>query len=150
MESEYSTGAPDPKCRGALTRMSGSLLSAVLACAALGSSNVAFAQGAAAPVGDATIGEITFDKCAKCHTLGLSTADGPDLVGVFGRKSGGVPDFQYSPALKDGALTWDEAALHAFLASPQTKAPGTTMKLEELPLEDLADIVAYLKTLREE
>jgi len=150
MEVASSTGIPARESLSVGRRVSGALLLAALAWAALDVPAVAVAQGAAAPVGDAAIGEITFEKCQKCHTVGLSTADGPDLVGVFGRASGGAQDFEYSPALKGGAITWDEAALRAFLTGPEAKAPGTTMKLEQLPPEDLADIIAYLKTLRED
>src|SRR5271163_3110196 len=56
----------------------------------------------ALPVGpdDAIPGKALFERrCTGCHTLDQNRV-GPRLAGVYGRKSGSVPDFPYSTELK--------------------------------------------------
>ena len=43
---------------------------------------------------------------------------GASLAGVVGRKSGSAPGFNYSPALKEANITWDEKTLDQFLQNP--------------------------------
>jgi glucose/arabinose dehydrogenase len=109
---------------------------------------------AVAQTGDATHGKILFQQsCAICHadTSGPGNAaivkQGPSLVGVIGRKAASSSNFNYSQALSNSGLTWDEAAVDKFLASPQTDVPGTTMPITVAKPEDRADLIAYLKTL---
>ena len=65
---------------------------------------------AANPQGDAVAGRQVFKKCQACHSLDPGkTILGPSLAGIVGRKSGAEPDFNYSPAMKQAALTWDAA-----------------------------------------
>ena len=61
---------------------------------------------------DATAGQQVFARCAVCHsaTPGENKI-GPSLAGVFGRKSGSEPGYDYSPALKAANITWDEHTL---------------------------------------
>ena len=90
------------------------------------------------------------DNCASCHTTGAaSTSDAPTLKGVYGRKIASLSDFQYSAGLKakqGGA--WDDAALDAFLANPQTFAPGTQMYGGAPDAGDRKAIIEYLKTVK--
>jgi nitrite reductase (NO-forming) len=52
---------------------------------------------------------------------------GPSLAGIVGRKSGAEPNFNYSPAMKQAALTWDAATLDAYLMDPQKIVSGNRM-----------------------
>jgi cytochrome c len=109
----------------------------------------AFADGdAALGKGDATLGRRQFAPCTSCHTIEVDGPDkvGPNLHGVVGRKAGSRVDFAYSDAMKNSGITWDEAKLDAFIASPIALVPGTKMGFLGVPKEEVrANIVAYLK-----
>ena len=96
-------------------------------------------------------GERVFAKCRACHAVEKGdNRTGPYLYGVVGRKIDSAEGFgAYSGALEaQGAEAWTEEALFAFLASPRSWAPGTTMSFAGLPsAEDRAAVIAYLKTL---
>jgi cytochrome c2 len=90
-----------------------------------------------------------FNQCTACHsTAPGKTIIGPTLAHVYGRKAGTLPGFQYSDAMKNSGLTWNQANLDAFLANPAGKVPGTLMGLAGI--SDAAQrkaIIDYLKTL---
>lgn len=94
-------------------------------------------------------GERLFLQCRACHSLGTETAGkvGPPLVALLGRTAGAYPEFAYSTALSQAALTWDEATLERWLTSPATLVPGTSMIYAGLPkAEDRRALIAYLRT----
>ena len=87
-------------------------------------------------------------RCKVCHSIneGEGAKVGPNLYGVFGRAAGTSPGYNHSPALKNSGLTWDEATLDAYLASPQATIPGTRMPMGEPDPVKRAEIIAFLKT----
>jgi glucose/arabinose dehydrogenase len=90
--------------------------------------------------------------CVNCHSFStpdVSSAFGPALTGIFGRGIA-MQNFAYfSESLKKKSGVWDEASLTAFLADPNSFAPGTTMKIGvKLPAEDINKIVKILKYLK--
>jgi cytochrome c len=89
---------------------------------------VAAAALGQAPSGDAAKGADVFnDHCSDCHALGVP-GQGPNLVGVVGRRAGSLPDYPYSDALKGSGLVWTPANLDRFLAGPKKMVPGTAMQ----------------------
>jgi cytochrome c len=116
----------------------------VAAVAALAVPMAAQAQDAA---GDAAKGKQVFAKCQACHSIEAGTNKlGPSLHGLIGRTSGSIDGFRYSDAMKNAHLTWDEATLDKYLASPKTLVPGTKMVFPGLPKEeDRLAVIAYLK-----
>jgi cytochrome c len=97
---------------------------------------------------DAEAGKTVFHKCQACHQLGKN-AVGPNLVGVVGRKAGMAPGFNYSEAVKNSGVTWDEANLNEWLQGPKQKIPGTKMIFAGLKDDtDRANVIEYLKTLK--
>ncbi|MGE0723581.1 MAG: cytochrome c family protein [Alphaproteobacteria bacterium] len=106
--------------------------------------------GLAAPVlaADAGRGERLYAACKACHTLnqgGLQTA-GPNLHGFFGRPAAQAAGYNFSPALRNAGIVWDEASLDKYLADPRTAVPGTRMIYPGMRKpEDRADLIAYLK-----
>ena len=82
-------------------------------------------------------------QCSGCHSAGTFTTGeiGPDLNGVVGRRSGSLPGFAYSAALREPktAVTWDRDALVSFISNPQAYYPGTKMALP--PIDDLETVL---------
>jgi cytochrome c len=104
---------------------------------------------AAGAEGNATAGKQVFARCAACHsTAPGQNGIGPSLAGVFGRKSGSDPGYNYSAALKAANMTWDEHTLDQFLANPATDVHGTKMFISVPNAEDRQDVIAYLQTLK--
>ena len=89
-----------------------------------------------------------FVACKACHSVvkGQRSGVGPNLNGVMGRSAASLPDFKYSPALKNSQLRWDEKSLDAFLAAPAKKVPGTRMAIGMADPAKRAAIIDYLKT----
>jgi nitrite reductase (NO-forming) len=96
--------------------------------------------------GDAAAGRQVFKKCQACHSLEPGKVIlGPSLAGIVGRKAAADPDFSYSPALKQAALTWDTPALDAYLMDPQKVVPGNRMPFPGLKTgRDRNDVIAFL------
>ena len=91
-----------------------------------------------------------FGQCAACHAVVPGQHGvGPSLAGVFGRKAGSLPDFNYSTAMKASGKVWDEATLDTFLISPMAAVPGTHMSYmgQSDPAKRKA-VIDYLKTLK--
>jgi cytochrome c len=110
------------------------------------------AQSAAAQApaaGDPVKGKTEFGVCAMCHAnVAGKTGIGPSLFGVVGRQAGTVPGFNYSAAMKT-AGAWTPDKLDAFIASPKTAVPGTSMPFGGIKdAGKRADIVAYLGALK--
>jgi cytochrome c len=97
-------------------------------------------------VGDAQRGAQVFVQCKICHSLETGkNMVGPSLHGLFGRKSGSVPGFAYSPAMKNANVTWNDDTLSKYLADPKAFVPGDKMVF--VGIKDpskLGDLLAYL------
>ena len=97
---------------------------------------------------DAAAGEKVFTQCRACHQLGETAKNGvgPVLNGLFGRKSGAVPNYNYSQANRDSGITWDDAVFADYIRDPKAKMPGTKMIYPGLKNEaQVADLTAYLR-----
>ena len=110
-------------------------------------------QGAPAPTaavapvsGDVATGKLVFRKCQACHSLEPGkNGFGPSLAGLIGKKAGGVPNYNYSPAMKGSNLTWDVATLDAYLSDPQKSVPGNKMPFPGLKTENERNaVIAFL------
>ena len=98
--------------------------------------------------GDLENGRRAFARCRSCHTIGEGGADmaGPNLHGVFGRKAGDRPRYNYSNALRTADFVWDAERLDHWLQSPRTFLPGNKMTFPGLPdAKDRRDVIAFLK-----
>ena len=107
-------------------------------------------SGALAAEGDATAGQHVFaSRCAACHaTQAGQNKLGPSLSAIVGSKAGAVPGFNFSPAMKNANVTWDDASLDKFLANPSGFVHGTRMFANLPASKDRDDVIAYLNTLK--
>jgi cytochrome c len=95
--------------------------------------------------GDAARGKAVFEKrCTGCHAMD-GNREGPRLAGVFGRKAGSVPGFDYSAGLKNSGITWNEATLEKWLPDPDSLVKDTTMDFHVPKAQERSDLIAYFK-----
>jgi len=99
--------------------------------------------------GDAGKGAAIFKRsCALCHTVGAGEPNkvGPNLHGLFGRKTGSVDGFSYTAANVKKGVVWGEDTLFDYLENPKKYIPGTSMNFVGLKKEkDRNDLVTWLK-----
>jgi len=84
-------------------------------------------------------------KCGGCHSIAANRI-GPAHKGLFGRKAGTVPGYQYSPALKASRIVWNDKTLDRWLSGPQRMVSGSTMYIAVPDKAERAAIIGYLKS----
>jgi len=115
-------------------------LSTLIVIASAAASSAALAQDVAA-------GKTSFNKCMACHAVGEGAKNkvGPVLNGLDGRKSGTIPDYNYTDANKNSGLVWNEAVFKEYIANPRAKIPGTKMVFAGINNEnERSNLWAYL------
>src|SRR5262249_44216514 len=94
-------------------------------------------------------GQLVFNNaCRTCHTLREGDNRlGPSLHKIIGRKSGSLPNYGYSNAMKGADLVWDKATLDRFIANPDQIVSGNKMKPYGglASAEERAKIIAFLE-----
>ena len=104
-----------------------------------------FTQQSAQAGGDPARGEEIYRRCMACHSIEHDLV-GPHHAGLFGRKAGSLPGYDYSPAMRAAGWIWDAATLDRFLANPRGVVPGTKMGFAGVQDPDeRADLIAYLQ-----
>jgi cytochrome c2 len=67
---------------------------------------------------------------AVCHVTEPDVNKvGPSLAGIVGRMSGSEARFDYSPALRTAAITWNENTLDRFIKNPAVAFTGPRCSL---------------------
>lgn len=115
---------------------------------ALGCGAASAAMIGASP-GQIAAGEAVYARCLACHALAYDRT-GPRHCGLFGRRAGSVPGFDYSPAMKRSGIVWNEKTLDRFIANPGLTVPGTSMGYAGVKdKKERADLIAYLKQTKQ-
>jgi cytochrome c len=95
--------------------------------------------------GDPARGKQVFEKrCTGCHAMDQNR-EGPRLRGVYGRTSGEVATFDYSAALAQAHIAWNDRSLEQWLADPDTLVPGNNMEFHVAKPQERRDLIAFLK-----
>ncbi len=94
-------------------------------------------------------------NCVSCHSLKASAESniGPHLEAIAGRRSGTLPNYNYSSAMKVNnrtSIIWDSRTIAAFITNPQAIFPGTKMISTPLNFEDAVQVSNYLTRLKNE
>jgi cytochrome c len=96
----------------------------------------------------AEAGERVYAQCRACHQIGENAKNlvGPQLNGMFGRKSGTIEGYNYTDANKNSNITWDEATFREYIVDPKGKIPGTKMAFAGIKNpQQVTDLIAYIK-----
>lgn len=95
--------------------------------------------------GDPARGREIYERCQACHSIERNRA-GPLHRGLFGRRAGSVPGFEYSEAMRRSGIVWNERTLDRFLKAPTAVVPGTAMGFDGVKDDrERHDLIAYLK-----
>ncbi len=92
-------------------------------------------------------GKAVYAKCSVCHPIDADAGHGvaPNLYGIVELPVGKQEGWKYSRELRKSTDTWTKEQLLAFLESPMTVYPGTSMAFAGLKKPgDREDIYCYL------
>ena len=108
---------------------------------------IGIGAGAAHAQGDPAQGQRAFNKCRTCHEVEREQNKiGPHLVGIFGREAGAVEGFNYSDALKESGVVWDDETIAEYVRNPRDFIPGNRMAFAGIRNEqEVMDLLAYLR-----
>jgi cytochrome c len=104
-----------------------------------------------AQAGDPAKGKMVAQRCLICHRVEKDGGNGlgPNLFGIVGRKAGAVPNFAYSPAMRNSGIVWTADKLAAYITHPAQVVPGNRMAFAGInDQQQVGDVVAYLATLK--
>jgi len=101
------------------------------------------------PANDEAAQQAFNNSCRTCHSV--KDGDnrlGPNLSKIVGRKAGSLPDYNYSPSMKDAGFVWDRDKLTRFMVKPDEVVSGNKMQpYGGVSAEDAAKVVAYLQAV---
>lgn len=113
---------------------------------------VVITTGVAYAEGDPEQGKRAFSQCVACHSADPGqNRVGPSLHDIMGKQAASVEGFDYSPAMAEAGLTWDDETMAKFLENPRGLVPGTKMAFAGIRDEArIANLIAYLHELSAE
>ena len=122
-------------------------LRAITAAAALTLLLSGLASFAQQPAGNEAGQQAFNNSCRTCHSVKEGDNRlGPNLNKIVGRKAGALPNYNYSPSMKDAGFVWDQDKLTRFMVKPDEVVSGDKMQpYGGVSAEEAAKIVAYLQ-----
>jgi cytochrome c len=111
----------------------------------------AYDLGTLLAAADVAKGEVTFKKCATCHTIekGGANKTGPNLWNILRRNHASAPGFAYSEGVKVKASeAYNYTNLNLWIENPKAAVPGNKMSFGGIRKpEERADLLAYLNKM---
>ena len=99
------------------------------------------------PANDEAAQQAFNNSCRTCHSVKEGDNRlGPNLSKIVGRKAGSLPDYNYSPSMKDAGFVWDKDKLTRFMVKPDEVVSGNKMQpYGGVSADEAAKVVAYLQ-----
>lgn len=99
------------------------------------------------PASDETAQQAFNNSCRTCHSVKEGDNRlGPNLHRIVGRKAGSLPNYDYSPSMKEAGFVWDQDKLTRFIVKPDQVVSGNKMQpYGGLSAEEAAKVIAYLQ-----
>nr|QDP21635.1 c-type cytochrome [Bradyrhizobium cosmicum] len=87
------------------------------------------------------------NSCRTCHSVKEGDNRlGPNLHNIVGRKAGALPDYNYSPSMKEAGFVWDQDKLTRFMVKPDEIVSGNKMQpYGGISADEAAKVAAYLQ-----
>jgi len=100
------------------------------------------------PVNDEAAQQAFNNSCRTCHSVKEGDNRlGPNLSKIVGRKAGSLPNYNYSPSMKDADFVWDQDKLTRFMVKPDEVVSGNKMQpYGGVSADEAAKVVAYLQS----
>ncbi|WP_314947474.1 c-type cytochrome [Bradyrhizobium cosmicum] len=100
------------------------------------------------PASDDAARQAFNNSCRTCHSVNEGDNRlGPNLNKIVGRKAGSLPNYNYSPSMKEAGFDWDQDKLTRFMIKPDEVVSGNKMQpYGGISAEEAAKVVAYLQT----
>ena len=99
------------------------------------------------PANDEAAQQAFNNSCRTCHSVKEGDNRlGPNLSKIVGRKAGSLPDYNYSPSMKEAGFVWDQDKLTRFMIKPDEVVSGNKMQpYGGVSAEEAAKVVTYLQ-----
>jgi cytochrome c len=95
-------------------------------------------------------GRIIYKRCRACHSLDIKGKNkvGPNLWNIYGATAGDKSNFNYSKAMSNSDVIWDDETLNAYIQKPNEFMKGTRMSFVGIrKQEDRTALLIYLKAM---
>ncbi|WP_246562882.1 c-type cytochrome [Bradyrhizobium liaoningense] len=100
------------------------------------------------PASDDSAQQAFNNSCRTCHSVKEGDNRlGPNLSKIIGRKAGSLPNYNYSPSMKEAGFVWDPDKLARFMVKPDEVVSGNKMQpYGGVSADEAAKVVAYLQS----